>query len=133
MREPQLSARVDEELRAIGLLDVADRLLNTYSKGMLQRLGIAQALLTDPEVLLIDEPTSGLDPAGQREMLDLLAEVRDRGHTIFMATHFLDEIEHLCDTVGVLFDGKIAAEADVQALRSSDSNVVVSVSELSHD
>src|SRR5689334_10450491 len=104
LREPQLSARVDEELAAMGLRDAADRLLSTYSKGMLQRLGVAQALLTDPEVLLIDEPTSGLDPSGQRELLDLLTAVRARGHTIFLATHILSEAEQLCDYVGILFD-----------------------------
>jgi ABC-2 type transport system ATP-binding protein len=130
MREPQLSARVDEELRAIGLLDVADRLLNTYSKGMLQRLGIAQALLTDPDMLLIDEPTSGLDPAGQREMLDLLAGVRGRGHTIFLATHFPEEAEQLCDHVGILFGGKLAHEVDVHALRVPGRDVVIKVAAL---
>jgi ABC-2 type transport system ATP-binding protein len=127
MREPQLSARVNEELRAMGLLDAADRLLSTYSKGMLQRLGVAQALLTDPEILLIDEPTSGLDPSGQRELLDLLSAVRTRGHTIFLATHILSEAEQLCDNVGILFDGRLAAEVDIQALRVPGRDVVISV------
>jgi ABC-2 type transport system ATP-binding protein len=130
MREPQLRARVDEELRTVGLLDAADRLLNTYSKGMLQRLGVAQALLNDPELLLIDEPTSGLDPAGQREMLDLLAEVRARGHTIFLATHILDEAEQLCDTIGILFDGKLAHEVDGHTLRAPGRDVVINVAGL---
>src|SRR5262245_3051371 len=127
MSEPQLSARVDEELRAMGLREAADRLLSTYSKGMLQRLGVAQALLTDPEILLIDEPTSGLDPAGQREMLDLLTAVRGRGHTIFLATHILGEAEQLCDYVGILFDGQLASEVDVHTLRVPGRDVVISV------
>jgi ABC-2 type transport system ATP-binding protein len=127
MREPRLSARVDEELRAMGLLEAADRLLSTYSKGMLQRLGVAQALLTDPEILLIDEPTSGLDPSGQREMLDLLTTVRERGHTIFLATHILGEAEQLCDYVGILFDGRLASEVDIQALRVPSRDVVIDV------
>lgn len=130
MREPQLRARVDEQLRTVGLLDAADRLLSTYSKGMLQRLGVAQALLSDPELLVIDEPTSGLDPAGQREMLDLLAEIRGRGHTIFLATHMLDEAEQLCDTIGVLFNGKLARELDVRALRTPGHDVVINVASL---
>src|SRR5919108_3292819 len=130
MREPRLSARVDEELRAMGLLDAADRLLSTYSKGMLQRLGVAQALLTDPEILLIDEPTSGLDPAGQREMLDLLTEMRGRGHTIFLATHFLEEAAQLCDQVGILFGGKLATEVDVQSLQAPGRRVLISVADL---
>jgi ABC-2 type transport system ATP-binding protein len=130
MREPRLSARVEEELRTMGLTDAADRLLSTYSKGMLQRLGVAQALLNDPQILLIDEPTSGLDPAGQREMIDLLAEVRSRGHTIFLATHFLEEAERLCDHVGILFGGKLAHEVDVESLRLPGREVVISVAAL---
>jgi len=128
-----LNARVEQELGAVGLLEAADRRLATYSKGMLQRLGIAQALLSDPDMLLIDEPTSGLDPAGQREMLDLLADVRGRNHTIFLATHFLDEIELLCDTVGILFAGKLAAEIDVQSLRAPGRSVLIKVADLSAD
>jgi ABC-2 type transport system ATP-binding protein len=116
LREPDLSRRVEQELDSVGLVEAADRQLSTYSKGMLQRLGIAQALLADPALLLIDEPTSGLDPAGQREMLSLLAELRRREHTIFLTTHQLDEIEQLCDTVGILYGGKLAAEIDVQNL-----------------
>jgi ABC-2 type transport system ATP-binding protein len=131
LRGPSLSARVEQELGAVGLLDAADRRLATYSKGMLQRLGIAQALLSDPDILLIDEPTSGLDPAGQREMLDLLAEVRGRNHTIFLTTHFLDEIELLCDTVGILFGGKLAAEIDVQSLRAPGRSVLIKVAHTS--
>jgi len=126
----QLSARVDQELGAVGLLSAADRQLATYSKGMLQRLGIAQALLSDPDMLLIDEPTSGLDPAGQREMLELLAEVRGRNHTIFLTTHVLDEIELLCDTVGILFGGKLAAEIDVQSLHAPGRSVLIKVAQL---
>jgi ABC-2 type transport system ATP-binding protein len=133
IREPQLSTRVDEELRAVGLLDAADRMLATYSKGMLQRLGIAQALLADPDILLIDEPASGLDPAGQREMLHLLAEVRNRGHTIFLTTHFLEEVEQLCDTVGILFNGKLATELDVQSLRAPGRNALITVAQTTPD
>jgi ABC-2 type transport system ATP-binding protein len=130
MREPRLTARVDEELSAVGLLDAADRLLTTYSKGMLQRFGIAQALLSDPDILLIDEPTSGLDPSGQREVLDLLAEVRSRDHTIFLATHVLEEAEQLCDQIGILFDGKLAVEVDGQALRAPGSGALISVAHM---
>lgn len=131
LREPRLTARVNEELRAVGLLDVADRMISTYSKGMLQRLGVAQALLSDPDILLIDEPTSGLDPAGQREVIDLLSAVRQRGHTIVLTTHFLDEVEQLCDRVGILFRGKLAAEFDVASLRVPGHSVLINVSDLS--
>jgi ABC-2 type transport system ATP-binding protein len=133
LRDPELSRRVEQELSAVGLLEAADRRLATYSKGMLQRLGIAQALLADPDILLIDEPTSGLDPSGQREMLSLLAELRSRNHTIFLTTHQLGEIEQLCDTVGVLFGGKLAAEIDVQSLRVPSSTAVLTVGQMSPD
>lgn len=127
MRGSRLEERIADELRAVDLLSAADRLLSTYSKGMLQRLGIAQSLLTEPEMLLIDEPTSGLDPAGQRELLELLGHLRSRGHTIFLATHYLDEIEYLCDQVGILFDGKLATEVDVAALRVPGGSVTLTV------
>lgn len=127
MGGPLLARRIDEELQAVGLADVADRILATYSKGMLQRLGIAQALLASPELLLIDEPTSGLDPGGQREMLTLLSELSRRNHTIFLATHVLDEIDLLCDTVGILYGGKLAAQVDVQSLRTPGRSALLKV------
>lgn len=97
---------------------------------MLQRLGVAQALLSDPDLLLIDEPTSGLDLAGQREVIELLASVRDRGHTIFLCTHYLQEVELLCDRVGVLAGGRIAAEARMRDLRDVANSVRIRVGAL---
>lgn len=129
--EPQLARRVDAELYSVGLSDAADRMLATYSKGMLQRLGIAQALLADPTILLIDEPTSGLDPAGQREMLGMLGRLNSREHTIFLTTHILDEIDLLCDTVGILYDGRLAAQVDVQSLRTPGRNALIKLAHIS--
>lgn len=125
-----LLVRVEEELERVGLSGAANRMLGAFSKGMLQRLGIAQALLTEPDLLLIDEPTSGLDPAGQREVLDLLAEVRAHGHTIFLCTHYLDEVEYLCDRVGVLVNGRLAAEVDVHTLGQTGASVRIQVNHL---
>ncbi len=125
-----LRERVERELATVGLLAAADRSLGTYSKGMLQRLGVAQALLSDPDLLLIDEPTSGLDLAGQREVIELLASVRDRGHTIFLCTHYLQEVELLCDRVGVLAGGRIAAEAQMRDLRDVANSVRIRVGAL---
>jgi len=125
-----LRRRVDEELEHVGLADAADRLLATFSKGMLQRLGIAQILLADPALLLIDEPTSGLDPSGQRDMLDLLAGLRAQRRTILLTTHFLAEIEQVCDRVGVLAGGRISAEANVRDLRGPGASVSVLVEHL---
>ncbi len=130
MAEPELSRRVAAELQTVGLGDAADRSLATYSKGMLQRLGIAQALLSDPEILLIDEPTSGLDPAGQREMLTLLRELAQRNQTIFLTTHYLEEIDLLCDRVGILYGGRLATELDVRALRTTGRNALITVAQI---
>ena len=122
-----LAERVDAELRTVGLADDADRSMGVFSKGMIQRVGVAQALLCDPALLLIDEPTSGLDPVGQREVLDLLATLRDRGHTVFLCTHYLHEIEQLCDRVGVLAGGKLAVETTVRDLRAPGGSAVIEV------
>jgi ABC-2 type transport system ATP-binding protein len=127
---PELEQRIEDELRAVGLTEAAGRMLNTYSRGMLQRLGVAQALLHQPTLLLFDEPTSGLDPSGQREMLDLLRGLRRRGHTTLMTTHFLDEAEQLCDRVGVLFEGRLAAEATAGELRAPGRSVQIDVTDL---
>ena len=130
---PSLRARVDAELEEVGLLDAADRRIGTFSKGMLQRLGIAQALLHEPELLLIDEPTSGLDPSGQREMIDILSSMRASGRTILMTTHYLQEVEQLCDRIGVLADGRLAVEADMQQLRLPSNSVVINVETIRPD
>lgn len=127
MQPAALRDRAEYLLKLVELHEFADRMMTTYSKGMLQRLGVAQALLSDPDLLLIDEPTSGLDPNGQREVLDILAEVRGRGHTIFLCTHYLSEVERLCDRVGVLSAGRIGAEVEVESLRGPSTSVGIQV------
>jgi len=122
-----LRSRANTLLALVGLEEAADRRMKTYSKGMLQRIGIAQALLSDPELLLIDEPSSGLDPAGQVEMQELLSELRSRGHTIFLCSHQLDEITNLCDRVGILVRGELAAETDLATLPGTQGIVVTLV------
>lgn len=104
-------------LGAVGL-DPKDRgkQLRKFSKGMLQRVGLAQALLNDPEVVFFDEPMSGLDPVGRREIRELIAGLRDKGTTVFMSTHILADIEALCDEVAILRKGKLAAAGDLAEL-----------------
>jgi len=126
-----LADKVDIELHIVGLMNDADRKMSTFSKGMLQRVGVAQALLCDPALLLIDEPTSGLDPGGQREITDLLTNLRDRGHTVFLCTHYQRDIESLCDRVGVLAGGKLATEAVVRDLRALGDGVLIQVDAIS--
>ncbi len=123
----ELTKRIDDLITLVNLEADVNRMLNTFSKGMLQRLGVAQALLSEPRLLLIDEPTSGLDPGGQRGVLDLLANLRDRGHTVFLCTHYFHEIDYLCDRVGVLARGQLVAEGRVRDLRVPSSSVMIEV------
>jgi len=99
--------RCDELLGLVGLADAAGRQIRKYSKGMQQRLGIAQALLSDPAFVILDEPMSGLDPVGRKEVRDLILELRRRGKTVFFSTHILPDVESLCDRVGVIVGGRL--------------------------
>src|ERR1700731_2263490 len=99
--------RVERNLERVGLAGAADVQLRKFSKGMLQRAGIAQAILHDPAVLFLDEPMSGLDPVGRREVRDIILELKQQGRTVFFSTHILSDAEMLCDRVAVLVTGKL--------------------------
>jgi ABC-2 type transport system ATP-binding protein len=99
--------RVTRFLRRVGLGSAANVQLRKFSKGMLQRVGIAQAILHDPQVVFLDEPMSGLDPVGRREVRDIILELKQQGKTVFFSTHILSDAEMLCDRVGVLVGGKL--------------------------
>src|SRR5712675_1627210 len=103
-----------------------DRQLRKFSKGMLQRVGLAQALVNDPEIVFLDEPMSGLDPVGRREVRDLIAALRSEGKTVFMCSHILSDIEVLCDRVAILKHGKLAHIGHLDELRQTtdDGNFV---------
>ena len=111
--------RVENLLRRVGL-DEKDwnKQLRKFSKGMLQRVGLAQALINEPEIVFLDEPMSGLDPVGRREVRELIAELRQKGVTVFMSTHILSDIEALCDRVAILRQGKLAATGKLDELLS---------------
>ncbi len=94
-----------------------DKQLRKFSKGMLQRVGLAQSLINDPEIVFLDEPMSGLDPVGRREVRDLIASLRDDGKTVFMCSHILSDIEVLCDRVAILKRGKLAQVGHLEELR----------------
>lgn len=125
-----LRQRVAAEIDACGLTGVADRLVGALSRGMVQRVGFAQALLSEPELLLIDEPTAGLDPEGQRDIIDLLVAIRQRGCAILMTTHFLDEVDLLCDRIGILHGGRIVAEAETRTLHRPARSIAITVTDL---
>ncbi|MFN2219300.1 MAG: ABC transporter ATP-binding protein, partial [Anaerolineae bacterium] len=110
-------ARIDELLDLVGLAEAAGRRVGGFSGGMDQRLGIAQALVNRPPVLLLDEPVSGLDPAGRRELLQLIDHLRGQC-TVFMSTHILADVERVCDTVAIIHRGRLVAEAPQQELLS---------------
>ncbi len=109
MSAKERAARTDELLLRVGLAQATDRPIGRFSKGMLQRIGLAQALLHDPELLILDEPMSGLDPIGRKEVRDLVLEEQRRGKTILFTSHVLTDVERLCDRVAILQRGKVTA------------------------
>src|SRR3989449_8056714 len=101
-----------------------DSQLRKFSKGMLQRVGLAQALINDPEIVFLDEPMSGLDPVGRREVRDLIASLRTEGKTVFMCSHILSDVEVLCDNVAILKHGRLAHSGSLAELRAGEANSV---------
>jgi ABC-2 type transport system ATP-binding protein len=112
----QVKERVPQLLERVGLADRANDPIRTFSKGMTQRLGIAQALVNDPELLVLDEPNEGLDLAGRQMMMGIIREHRDRGRTVILVSHVLPEVEQLCDRIAVLVAGRLAYEGTVASL-----------------
>ena len=123
-------SRTEELLTSVGLQEKDwKKQLRKYSKGMLQRVGLAQSLINEPEIVFMDEPMSGLDPVGRREIRELIAGLREKGVTIFMSTHILSDIEALCDEVAILRNGKLAASGNLSdLLESSGEERVLEVS-----
>jgi ABC-2 type transport system ATP-binding protein len=111
-------AQADELLDAVALTEAADRAVGGYSLGMRQRLGIAQALLGDAELVVLDEPMNGLDPAGMREMRELIRRVRDRGVTFLVSSHLLHDVEQMCDEVAIVHRGQMVAQGRLDSLLS---------------
>ena len=111
-----LKKRVDEMLELVGLTDARDRRLRGYSKGMLQRIGLAQALINEPRLVVLDEPTAGVDPAGSRQIRDLIVDLRRRGTTVLLSSHLLAQVQEVCDRVGILADGMLVREGRLEEL-----------------
>ena len=111
--------RIPELLERVGLADSARKQLRKFSKGMLQRVGIAQAIIHDPEVIFLDEPMSGLDPIGRHEIREMIQGLKDAGKTIFFSTHILSDVEALCDRVAVVHKGELRGIGVMNELRSS--------------
>jgi ABC-2 type transport system ATP-binding protein len=126
-------ARVDELLATVGLMEARDARLSTYSKGMLQRIGLAQALIHNPKLLVLDEPTAGVDPAGSRDIQDLIASLRNRGTTVLLSSHLLTQVQEVCDRVGILHRGRLLREGPLQSLLSIENQTELVLENASPD
>ncbi len=126
LRDPQLARAVRDVLDTLELAEVTERNIGKFSRGMLQRMGLAQALVNDPELLILDEPTSALDPLGRVAVRELLLRARRAGKTIFLSSHLLSEIELICDRVGILHRGRLVRLGRTSGLlESSEQSEVV--------
>ena len=126
-----LHKRIPPLIEMVGLAPHQGKRLDEFSKGMLQRIGLAQALIHEPELIILDEPTSGLDPMGRRLVRDIIRAQRDRGATVFINSHLLSEIEVTCDRVVFLKDGQVVANWDLQTLADHEVRVAVRARNLS--
>lgn len=116
LRGRALRERTRELLQLVGLEEAAERRLGGYSKGMLQRIGLAQAMVQNPRLLVLDEPTAGVDPIGSRSIRDIILQLRERGVTIFLCSHLLEQVQEVCGRVGILYQGSLLAEGSIAEL-----------------
>jgi ABC-2 type transport system ATP-binding protein len=127
----QINTQVDEVIELVGMTEAAHRRVGTYSKGMLQRIGLAQALVHDPQLVILDEPTAGVDPLGSAAIAEIIRELKRRGKTVLLSSHLLAQIEGLCDRVAILHRGKLVREGRVDDLvqeKNAESLVVQGLS-----
>src|SRR5262249_35329805 len=127
----ELARRVPEALELVGLADRARSRLREFSKGMQQRIGLAQAILHDPDLVILDEPTSALDPLGRRQVRDVIRGLKERGKTVFLNSHLLSEIEQTCDEVAILKRGEVVARGPIPSLLAFSSRVEIEARGLS--
>ena len=125
MDASRLRGRIAELLELVGLTPFRDKRLRTFSKGMLQRIGLAQALLNNPKLVFLDEPTSGLDPVGRRLVRDIIHDLRERGTTVFLNSHLLSEVEITCDRVAFIKHGEVLRVSDLKALATGATGVTI--------
>lgn len=118
-RGSELEDRAAELLKVVGLESASDRRLSGYSKGMLQRIGLAQALIGNPKLLVLDEPTAGVDPAGSHQIRDLILQFKERGITVLLCSHLLSQVQEICDRIGILNEGALLLEGRVSELVSA--------------
>lgn len=130
MRGKELAMRIDALLELVSLEDARKRRLGGYSKGMLQRVGLAQALIQNPQLVVLDEPTAGVDPVGSRQIRDLIFRLKEQGVTVFLCSHLLEQVQEVCDKVGVIFNGKMVKQGSLSELTSMDSHTELLVEDM---
>ena len=130
MRRDRLARRRDELLELVGLTPFRRKTLRTFSKGMLQRVGLAQALLNEPALVFLDEPTSGLDPVGRRLVRDIIRDLRAKGTTVFLNSHLLSEVEITCDRVAFIKHGEVVRISELKTLVEGETRVTLRASRL---
>jgi ABC-2 type transport system ATP-binding protein len=130
MSGAERAKRVPEALELVGLAGRADSKIHEFSKGMQQRIGLAQAILHDPDLVILDEPTSALDPIGRRDVRDIVLHLRSQGKTVLLNSHLLSEIEMTCDRVAIIKEGEVAAQGTIDELLSFSSTVEVEVRDM---
>jgi ABC-2 type transport system ATP-binding protein len=133
MERQSLKRRITDLLERVGLTDFRDKQLRTFSKGMLQRIGLAQALLNQPDLVFLDEPTSGLDPVGRLLVRDIIRELREQGTSVFLNSHLLSEIEVTCDRVAFIRHGEVARVLELSALDAGQPTVTIRASGVTDD
>jgi len=122
-----LKTRIDETLALVGMSEWRNMKVRKYSKGMMQRLGLAQALINDPDLIILDEPTDGVDPVGRKEIRDVLTHLKGQGKTVFLNSHLLSEVERISDRVAIMRQGTVITEGSVDALTSKKNQYDIRV------
>ena len=127
MKGTELKERISELLKLVDLEGAADRRLAGYSKGMLQRIGLAQSLIQNPRLVILDEPTAGVDPLGSRQIRDLILKLRDEGYPVFLCSHLLEQVQEVCDRVGIIFRGRMRREGTLNELIAVDDQTTMTL------
>jgi ABC-2 type transport system ATP-binding protein len=130
LADDTLRRKIPQLLDRVGLGTQSNKPIRSFSKGMMQRVGLAQAIVNDPEILFLDEPTSGLDPAGRKLVRDVISEQRNRGATVFLNSHLLGEVEQSCDRVAFIRDGSIVSRYEMGGWQSAQTEVQIKVTQI---
>jgi ABC-2 type transport system ATP-binding protein len=128
-REREAQERIEGALERVGLIERAEERVSTYSLGMRQRLGVARALLADPELLILDEPTNGLDPAGIHEFRGMIRGLVAEGRTVLLSSHLLDEVEKICDAVAIVDHGRVVMQGSLAELKGDQQTILIASSD----